>query len=116
MDWPLDPEKSWRRTPKHVQVETAPDVVRIRWETDIPADSEVAYTSTGVWWPHSYTRLPPGPDGRVRGERLTTDHLIELKGLKAANYEFKISSSNRKKGIDEIIWGLVGGFTAPDGQ
>ena len=39
-----------------------------------------------------------------------------LKGLKAANYEFKIHSSNGKKGVEEIIWGFVGGFSVAPGK
>jgi hypothetical protein len=113
VDWPLDSEKSWYRTPKNIRVEgVSSNSVRIGWETDMPADSEVSYTSTGVWWPHSYTRLPPGPDGRVRDDRMKTVHVLELRGLKPANYEFNIRSSNGRKGVEEIVWGFVGGFGA----
>ena len=117
VDWPLDPKTSWYRTPQNVQVERGPSgCVRIRWETDLPADSEVSYTSTGVWWPHHYRRLPPGPDGRVRDDQMTTAHFLELKDLKPANYEFKISSSNQKQGVEEIVWGFVGGFGVAAGK
>jgi hypothetical protein len=112
VDWPLDPDSSWRREPKEIRVESvSSDCVRIRWETDMPANSEVSYTTTGVWWPHTYSRHPTGPDGRVRDDRMKTIHLLELGGLKAANYEFKIRSSNGKRGVEEIVWGFVGGFT-----
>jgi hypothetical protein len=47
----------------------------------------------------------------VRDDRMKTVHLLELGGLKAANYEFRIRSSNGKRGVEEIVWGFVGGFT-----
>jgi len=110
VNWPLNPETSWFRTPSNINVEYVTNTsVNIKWETNELSDSNVSYTSNEVWW------LPDGPDGSVGDKSLVTKHSITLNGIDTnKNYEFRIRSSNNLTKTNEIIWGYVGIFKISD--
>jgi hypothetical protein len=118
VDWPINETTGWFRAPTNIKVDMTETAVTISWETNGPADSEVAYTSNGVWWKTGYSNSPDGPDGTVEDESMTTKHNIVLPCLKPnTKYEFRIrSNNNSKEKENEIIWGHVGSFETSFGD
>jgi hypothetical protein len=113
--WPIEPHTGWFRRPSNIQIEPVSCAsVKISWETQEPSDSEVAYTSNGVWWPGGPGK--DGPDGTVKESAMVGRHNTILSGLRpGGEYEFRIRSSNGRDVPGEIIWGHVGGFNTAAG-
>ncbi|MHC4842347.1 MAG: fibronectin type III domain-containing protein [Planctomycetota bacterium] len=108
VDWPLDPDTGWFRKIRSVRVSNVThNSARIDWVTNAASDSEVMFTSNGVWWGSK------GPDGVVSDSKIVTSHSLLLTGLKPnTTYSFRIRSNNRQPNIkNKIIWGDVGNFT-----
>jgi hypothetical protein len=107
VDWPVE----WFKDAANVNVaEVNSTSVTVSWTTDSSSDSEVTYTSNGIWW-NTYT-TPTGPDGSKPDSNLVTSHSLTIAGLSSGkNYQFKIRSSNRQSGANRILWGYVGSFT-----
>ena len=109
VDWPIDPQTGWFRTPENMQVNmlSGTEAV-ISWTTNELANSNVIYTHNGYWWPY---KIEEGrtPSGSVSDDRLKTEHSLTITNLDSAkNYEFRIRSSNKLPVPEEIIWGYVG--------
>lgn len=117
--WPVDAQNGWFRAPTNIQIIPVTGTsFTIQWETNLPSDSEVAYTSNGSWWYNPYHETHPttyfsGPDGIIGDPSFTTFHSITLSGLNPnTDYNFRIRSSNRAADIlNEILWGSVDSFT-----
>jgi hypothetical protein len=121
VSWPIDPTTGWFRKPVNIALKAkAGTSVTITWRTQEPADSAVAYTHNGVWWPRSGAeneprfkdgvRLPPpavetGPDAVVEDAHRVTEHSITISDLNPeTNYELKVRSSNGKPVPGEVVW------------
>ncbi|MBI4387452.1 MAG: InlB B-repeat-containing protein, partial [Candidatus Omnitrophica bacterium] len=111
VDWPIDSETGWFRSPTNIRVVPLTGTsMQIDWTTNGDSDSEVAYTSNGVWWPTGYDQswAPDGPDGVVGDRALVLAHSITVTNLRENTpYKFKIRSRNREAGFNEVIWGYV---------
>jgi len=107
--WPVDAVSGWFRTSLNVSLsQDTPSSVIIKWETDEPSDSFMIYTSNGVWWKPDLIHYPQGPDGSISDARLVKKHEIKIDALDPLrHYQFRIRSSNKKAGAEEIIWGEI---------
>lgn len=111
VDWPIDPVTGWFRLLSDIHLDFLTGTsVTVTWETNEPADSEVAYTSYDTWWPNPYGQ--DGPEGLVYDPADATSHGLVMQVLDGAtDYEFRIRSRNGLTGPDEVVWGYAGEFT-----
>lgn len=112
VSWPIDNDSGWFRTVSDVQYEFISGTsIKISWTTPQAADTELEYTSNGIWWESPYYSND-GPDGAVTKNILTFDHQVTLSYLKPqTNYKFRIRSNNRAPGLEQVIWGSLGEFS-----
>lgn len=112
VDWPLAPARAWFRPAADARAEAvAAGAIAVNWHTDAPADSRVALSSRGVWWP---SPRDPGPEAEAHDAALVRDHRLEVTGLEPGTaYAVRIRSTNGRAGAEEVIWGaLLEGVTA----
>ena len=112
INWPINPETGWFRNAEGVNIQFNSGNVVISWTTGANADSNVFYTSNGVWWINSSTDTPY--NSPARDSNKVTSHSVTLSGLAPGYYEFRIRSSNCAASVfDEIIWSYIGTFQVP---
>ncbi|MBN1846928.1 MAG: hypothetical protein JW810_14675 [Sedimentisphaerales bacterium] len=105
VQWPLDPENAWYRTPQNVTLDWIDaHTARLGWKTNATANSEVTYSSNGHWWPSEYA---DAPDGVASNPAKVLDHTVTVTNLDPAkNYEFFLRSSNGQSDLAQTIWGI----------
>jgi hypothetical protein len=113
VNWPIDNDTGWFRDAQNVTIEfITGTMVNISWTTNLPSNSQVAYTSNGVWWETGYSFLPDGPDGSEENITKVCNHSRVLLFLKQnTSYEFRIRSSDAQSNEQEIRWGYLGNFS-----
>ena len=107
--WPLDPGHGWFRAPAGVLVQAlGPTTAAVSWRTDAPADSRVAFTRNGAWWPSDDPGAEGGPDGEAVDPALVLQHRLVLTGLRPGTaYKLRIRSSNGCPGAGNVVWGAL---------
>ncbi|MBU1930938.1 hypothetical protein KJ972_05570, partial [Candidatus Micrarchaeota archaeon] len=108
VDWPINPNNGWFREIQNENTEFLTGTsIKISWTTSEPTDSDVSYTSNGVFWETDKDR-PSGPDERIIHNEKTLNHEISITGLKETTlYDIRIRSSNKENAPNEIIWGTT---------
>ena len=113
INWPI--EGKWFNSAENIQaVVISPASVSVHWETSEASDSQVAWTSNGLWWPPQSAGAETGPDGTCHDPALSIMHNVILDNLKpGTNYDFRIRSSNMLSSDQERIWAGQGTFVTP---
>jgi hypothetical protein len=117
VNWPIDGQTGWFRTPTDVSFDTNDTHVTFSWQTNANSDSLVTYTNNSVW-DDAYRWRPDGPDSYEPDDSMETQHSLKIsrdRFVPGDPYEYRIRSDNGDANIPgQIIWGCVANLTDPN--